>query len=199
MCPPVLRGRVHEFKKYVIMELPRGTAIIPTGKNLKNSGGINMAFILKLQDGTIKKYSSANSAVKDFGATSPMNWPSARTFLEKRGIEILEWESEKGKRTPGITGSSEKRMLARLIDDCAKVDKEALKALRARVDEIFPLAYASEDYQQELVELSAKMQDLKNPEVTLPVVIEHVRSLWKKYAEEIFAERAGEVVENGDE
>ena len=160
-----------------------------------------MAFIIKTQDGTQKEFASANAAARAFGATSPLNNPAAKAFLEKRGIEIIEWP-EAGTRTQGtrgISGSSEKRMLARLIDDCAKIDKEALKALRARVDEIFPLAYASEDYQQELVELSGKMQELKNPEVTLPVVIEHVRSLWKKYAEEIFAERAGEVVENGDE
>jgi len=158
-----------------------------------------MAFILKLQDGTQKEFTSANAAARAFGATSPLNNPAAKAFIEKRGIEIIDWDEPGSRGSQGITGSNEKRLLARLIDNCAKVDKEALKALRARVDEIFPLAYANEDYQQELVELSAKMRELKTPEVTLPVVIEHVRSLWKKYAEEIFAERAGEVVENGDE
>ena len=158
-----------------------------------------MAFIIKTQDGTRKEFSSANAAARAFGATSPLNNPAAKAFLEKRGIEIIEWPEPGTRGTQGFSGSNEKRLLARLIDNCAKVDKEALKALRARVDEIFPLAYANEDYQQELVELSAKMRELKNPEVTLPVVIEHVRSLWKKYAEDIFAERAGEVVEDGDE
>lgn len=161
-----------------------------------------MAFVVKLQDGTQKEFTSANAAARAFGATSPLNNPAAKAFIEKRGIEIIEWP-EPGTRgtqgTRGISGSSEKRMLARLIDDCAKIDKEALRKIRERVDEIFPLAYASEDYQQELVELSGKMQELKNPEVTLENVINRIRELWEKYAAEIFAERAGEVVENGDE
>lgn len=160
-----------------------------------------MAFILKLQDGTTKEFTSANSAARAFGATSPMNSASARAFLEKRGIEVLEWSSN-GTRlqgTPAFSGSGEKRMLARLIDDCARIDKEALKAIRARVDEIFPLAYANEDYQQELVELSGKMRKLKNPEVTLESVLEHIKGLWEKYAAEIFAERSGEVGEKNDE
>ncbi len=158
-----------------------------------------MAFIIKTQDGTRKEFSSANAAARAFGATSPLNNPAAKAFLEKRGIEIIEWPEAGTRGTPGISGSNEKRMLARLIDDCARIDKEALKAIRARVDEIFPLAYANEDYQQELVELSAKMRELKNPEVTLENVINRIRELWEKYADEIFAERAGEVVENGDE
>ena len=158
-----------------------------------------MAFIIKTQDGTQKEFASANAAARAFGATSPLNNPAAKAFLEKRGIEIIEWPEPGTRGTRGISGSNEKRTLARLIDDCAKIDKEALKKIRARVDEIFPLAYANEDYQQELVELSAKMQDLKNPEVTLENVINRIRELWEKYAEEIFTERSGEVVKNDDE
>ena len=160
-----------------------------------------MAFIVKLQDGTQKEFPSANAAARAFGATSPLNNPAARSFIEKRGIEVIEWP-EPGSRsqgTQGISGNNEKRMLARLIDDCARIDKEALRKIRERVDEIFPLAYANEDYQQELVELSAKMRKLKNPEVTLENVIERIREIWNKYAAEIFAERSGEIVKNGDE
>lgn len=159
-----------------------------------------MAFILKLQDGTIKEFPSANAATRAFGATSPMNWDNAKSFLEKRGIEILEWESEKTSRgTPRTSGSNEKRLLARLIDNCSRIDKEALQELKKRVEEIFPLAYASEEYQQELVILSGKMQELKNPNVTLENVLDRVRESWEKYAEEIFSERAGKIDENADE
>ncbi len=159
-----------------------------------------MAFILKLQDGTIKEFPSANAATRAFGANSPMNWPSARAFLEKRGIEILEWKSEKNSHgTPRTSGSNEKRLLARLIDDCSRIDKEALRELKKRVEEIFPLAYASEEYQQELVTLSAKMRELKNPRVTLENILDRVRESWNKYAEEIFAERNGEIAENENE
>ena len=153
-----------------------------------------MAFVVKLPDGTQKEFPSANAAARAFGATSPLSNPAAKTFIEKRGFEVVEWE-EPGTRgtrgTQGISGSSEKRMLARLIDDCARIDKEALKAIRARVDEIFPLAYANEDYQQELVELSAKMRKLQNPEVTLENVIDRIQELWKntrqKYSQNAMA------------
>ena len=158
-----------------------------------------MAFVVKLQDGTQKEFPSANAAARAFGATSPLNNPAAKSFIEKRGIEVVEWAEAGTRGTRGISGSNEKRMLARLIDDCAKIDKEALRKIRARVDEIFPLAYANEDYQQELVDLSAKMRELKNPEVTLENVINRIRELWEKYAAEIFAERNGEIVKNGDE
>ena len=159
-----------------------------------------MAFILKLQDGTRKEFSSGNEAVRAFGATSPMNWTNAKTFLEKRGIEIIEWSSEKTSRgTSRTSGSNEKRLLARLIDNCSRIDKEALRELKKRVEEIFPLAYASEEYQQELVQLSGRMQELKNPRVALESVLDRVRELWEKYSEEIFAERNGEIDENADE
>lgn len=159
-----------------------------------------MAFILKTQDGTRKEFSSANEAVRAFGATSPMNWANARAFLEKRGIEIIEWASEKTSHgTPRTSESNEKRTLARLIDNCSRIDKEALKAIRERVDEIFPLAYASEEYQQELVKLSARMRELKNPRVTLESILDHIKNLWEKYSEEIFAARSGEVGENENE
>ena len=59
-------------------------------RKLNNGGKKNMAFILKLQDGTRKEFPSANAATRAFGATSPMNWDNAKSFLEKRGIEILE-------------------------------------------------------------------------------------------------------------
>ena len=158
-----------------------------------------MAFIVKLQDGTLKEFPSANAAARAFGATSPLNNTAAKTFIEKRGIEVVEWPEAGTRGTRGISGSNEKRMLARLIDDCARIDKEALKKIRARVDEIFPLAYANEDYQQELVELSAKMRKLQNPEVTLENVIDRIQDLWNKYAAEIFAERNGEIAKNGNE
>lgn len=159
-----------------------------------------MAFIVKTQDGTIKEFSSGNEAVRAFGATSPMNWDNAKSFLEKRGIEILEWKSEKNSSgTPRTSGSNEKRLLARLIDNCTRIDKEALRELKKRVEEIFPLAYASEEYQQELVILSGKMQKLKNPRVTLESVLDRVKESWEKYAEEIFAERAGKIDEKEDE
>jgi len=200
MYPTILADREHEIKKYGIMELAKRIAISLAKKF--NNGGKNMAFIVKLQDGTQKEFPSANAAARAFGATSPLNNPAAKAFIEKRGIEVIEWP-EAGTRgtqgTRGISGSNEKRMLARLIDDCARIDKEALKAIRARVDEIFPLAYANEDYQQELVELSAKMRKLQNPEVTLENVINRIQELWNKYAAEIFAERNGEIVKNGDE
>jgi len=159
-----------------------------------------MAFILKTQDGTIKEFPSANAATRAFGANSPMNWENAKSFLEKRGIEILEWKSEKNSSgTSRTSGSNEKRLLARLIDNCSRIDKEALQELKKRVEEIFPLAYASEEYQQELVTLSAKMRELKNPRVTLESVLDRVRESWEKYAEEIFAERAGEIGKNENE
>jgi hypothetical protein len=158
-----------------------------------------MAFVVKLPDGTQKEFPSANAAARAFGATSPLNNPAAKTFIEKRGIEVIDWEEPGTRGTRSISGNNEKRMLARLIDDCARIDKEALKKIRARVDEIFPLAYANEDYQQELVELSAKMRKLQNPEVTLENVIDRIQELWNKYAAEIFAERNGEIVKNGDE
>jgi hypothetical protein len=160
----------------------------------------NMAFILELQDGTRKEFSSANAATRAFGATSPMNWENARAFLEKRGITIIEWKSEKNSHgTSRTSGSNEKRLLARLIDNCARIDKEALQELKKRVEEIFPLAYASEEYQQELVTLSARMRELKNPNVTLENVLNRIREYWEKYAEEIFSERAGEIGKNENE
>lgn len=159
-----------------------------------------MAFILELQDGTRKEFPSANAATRAFGATSPMNWPNARAFLEKRGITIIEWKSEKNSQgTSRTSGSNEKRLLARLIDDCSRIDKEALKAIRERVNEIFPLAYANEEYQQELVKLSAKMRKLKNPRVNLESILNRIQELWEKYSEEIFSERAGEIGKNENE
>jgi hypothetical protein len=159
-----------------------------------------MAFILELQDGTRKEFPSANAATRAFGATSPMNWPNARAFLEKRGITIIEWKSEKNSQgTSRTSGSNEKRLLARLIDDCSRIDKEALKAIRERVNEIFPLAYANEEYQQELVKLSAKMRELKNPRVNLESILNRIQELWEKYSEEIFSERAGEIGKNENE
>lgn len=159
-----------------------------------------MAFILELQDGTRKEFPSANAATRAFGANSPMNWENARTFLEKRGITIIEWKSEKNSSgTPRTSGSNEKRLLARLIDTYSRIDKEALRELKKRVEEIFPLAYANEEYQQELLQLSAKMRELKNPRVTLESILERVRESWEKYAEEIFAERNGEIAENENE
>lgn len=159
-----------------------------------------MAFILKLQDGTIKEFSSANAATRAFGANSPMNWENAKSFLEKRGIEILEWKSEKNSSgTSRTSGSNEKRLLARLIDNCARIDKEALQELKKRVEEIFPLAYASEEYQQELVKLSARMRELKNPRVTLESILNRIQELWEKYSEEIFEERNGKIAENENE
>lgn len=159
-----------------------------------------MAFILELQDGTRKEFPSANAATRAFGATSPMNWPNARAFLEKRGITIIEWKSEKNSQgTSRTSGSNEKRLLARLIDDCSRIDKEALKAIRERVNEIFPLAYANEEYQQELVKLSAKMRGLKNPRVNLESILNRIQELWEKYSEEIFSERAGEIGKNENE
>lgn len=159
-----------------------------------------MAFILELQDGTRKEFPSANAATRAFGATSPMNWPNARAFLEKRGITIIEWKSEKNSQgTSRTSGSNEKRLLARLIDDCSRIDKEALKAIRERVNEIFPLAYANEEYQQELVILSGKMQKLKNPRVNLESILNRIQELWEKYSEEIFSERAGEIGKNENE
>jgi len=129
-----------------------------------------------------------------------MNWENAKSFLEKRGIEILEWKSEKNSSgTSRTSGSNEKRLLARLIDNCSRIDKEALQELKKRVEEIFPLAYASEEYQQELVKLSARMRELKNPRITLESILEHVTNLWEKYSEEIFAERNGEIGEKEDE
>lgn len=159
-----------------------------------------MAFILELQDGTRKEFPSANAATRAFGATSPMNWPNARAFLEKRGITIIEWKSEKNSQgTSRTSGSNEKRLLARLIDDCSRIDKEALRELKKRVEEIFPLAYANEDYQQELVKLSAKMRELKNPRVNLESILNRIQELWEKYSEEIFSERAGEIGKNENE
>lgn len=159
-----------------------------------------MAFILELQDGTRKEFPSANAATRAFGANSPMNWENARTFLEKRGITIIEWKSEKNSSgTPRTSGSNEKRLLARLIDTYSRIDKEALRELKKRVEEIFPLAYANEEYQQELLQLSAKMRELKNPRVTLESILERVRESWEKYSEEIFAERNGEIAENENE
>lgn len=159
-----------------------------------------MAFILELQDGTRKEFPSANAATRAFGANSPMNWENARTFLEKRGITIIEWKSEKNSSgTSRTSGSNEKRLLARLIDNYSRIDKEALRELKKRVEEIFPLAYANEEYQQELLQLSAKMRELKNPRVTLESILERVRESWEKYAEEIFAERNGEIAENENE
>lgn len=159
-----------------------------------------MAFILELQDGTRKEFPSANAATRAFGANSPMNWENARTFLEKRGITIIEWKSEKNSSgTSRTSGSNEKRLLARLIDTYSRIDKEALRELKKRVEEIFPLAYANEEYQQELLQLSAKMRELKNPRVTLESILERVRESWEKYSEEIFAERNGEIAENENE
>jgi hypothetical protein len=199
MYPSILLDREHEIEKYVIMELPKSDAIL-LSKKFNNGGKKNMAFVLKLQDGTIKEFSSANAATRAFGANSPMNWPSARAFLEKRGIEILEWKSEKNSQgTSRTSGSNAKRLLARLIDDCSRIDKEALKAIRERVNEIFPLAYANEEYQQELLQLSAKMRELKNPRVTLESVLDRVRESWEKYSEEIFSERNGEIGKNENE